>query len=139
MPIDDESDIFILSGAEDLVPVLVKGSGGWQRQPFNSPASDPASACSVIGQGWKAFLPASSDGPSRRRGLTHWRSISKDNITTLYGASDDARIADPADPTRIFKWLICESYDDKGNAIFYRYKPEDDANVDRRRLASETG
>jgi hypothetical protein len=27
-------------------------------------------------------------------------------------------------------WLICESYDDKGNAILYRYKPEDDANID---------
>ena len=63
-------------------------------------------------------------------GISHWRSISKDNITTLYGKRDDARIADPADPTRIFTWLICESYDDKGNAILYRYKPEDDANID---------
>ena len=26
---------------------------------------------------------------------------------------------------------ISESYDDKGNAILYQYKPEDDANVDR--------
>ena len=37
----------------------------------------------------------------------------------------ESRIADPADPTRIFSWLICESYDDKGNAIVYEYKPRE--------------
>ena len=35
-----------------------------------------------------------------------------------------------ADPPRIFSWLICESYDDKGNAIVYEYAAEDAANVD---------
>ena len=28
-----ESDVFILSGAEDLVPVLVNVGGGWMREP----------------------------------------------------------------------------------------------------------
>jgi hypothetical protein len=37
----EEPDIFILSGAEDLVPVLVNHNGRWKRQPFNSPASEP--------------------------------------------------------------------------------------------------
>jgi len=37
----EESDIFILSGAEDLVPVLVRGTEGWKRESFGSPASDP--------------------------------------------------------------------------------------------------
>ena len=129
----EESDIFILSGAEDLVPVLIKGNDGWKRQAFDSPASEPATWCSATGRGSRACSRASSDGPTRQPGISHWRSISKDNITTLYGSREDARIADPADPTRIFTWLICESYDDKGNAILYRYKPEDDADIDRRR------
>jgi hypothetical protein len=38
---DAEDDIFILSGAEDLVPVLVNHSGQWARQPFESPANKP--------------------------------------------------------------------------------------------------
>ena len=63
-------------------------------------------------------------------GDVHWRSISKDNILTLYGKDDNSRIADPDDPTRIFSWLICETRDDKGNAIAYEYKPEDGADVD---------
>src|SRR5262249_39677343 len=37
---------------------------------------------------------------------------------------------DPADPdsfhpTRIFSWLICQSYDDKGNALIHTYQVED--------------
>ena len=62
---------------------------------------------------------------------TFWRSISKDNITTWYGKTAASRVADPADPSRIFSWLICESYDDKGNAIVYEYAAENDANIDR--------
>ncbi|HEV8483197.1 MAG TPA: SpvB/TcaC N-terminal domain-containing protein, partial [Blastocatellia bacterium] len=42
----------------------------------------------------------------------------------------ESRVFDPADsdplhPTRIFSWLICQSYDDKGNAIVYQYQGED--------------
>ena len=29
--------------------------------------------------------------------------------------------ADPADPSRIFKWLISQSFDDRGNAALYEY------------------
>ena len=72
-------------------------------------------------------------------GISHWRSISKDNITTLYGNRDDARIADPIDPTRVFTWRICESYDDKGNAILYQYKPEDASAIDQYMPPDGTG
>lgn len=41
------------------------------------------------------------------------------NVTTWYGRSANSRIADPDRPADIFSWLICESYDDKGNAIQY--------------------
>ena len=60
----------------------------------------------------------------------HWRSISRDNILTLYGFDENSRIADPLDSRRIFSWLICETRDDKGNAVLYRYKEEDGHGVD---------
>src|SRR4030095_5680342 len=41
---------------------------------------------------------------------------------------------DPADPARIFSWLICESYDSKGDVIVYSYKGENSDNVDLSRL-----
>src|SRR4030095_5939709 len=59
-----------------------------------------------------------------------WRSISKDNVTTWYGKAEASRLANPADTSQIFSWLICQSFDDKGNAIVYKYAEEDSANVD---------
>jgi Salmonella virulence plasmid 65kDa B protein len=138
-----ESDIFILSGAEDLVPVLVKDKDEWKWQPFDSPASNPGYTIQCYRPRIEGLFARIERWTDKQTGISHWRSISKDNITTLYGKRGDARIADPADRTRIFTWRICESYDDKGNAILYCYKREDDANVDttapqeRNRLISQ--
>jgi Salmonella virulence plasmid 65kDa B protein len=60
-------------------------------------------------------------------GEVHWRSITRDNITTLYGKDDDSRVSGPAG---IFSWLICQIYNDKGNAIIYQYAAGDAANAD---------
>ena len=98
---------------------------------LNSPASEPGYIVQRYRPRIEGLFARIERWTDKATGVSHWRSISKDNITTLYGNRDDARIADPADPTRVFTWLICESYDDKGNAIFYKYKPEDDANIDR--------
>jgi hypothetical protein len=62
---------------------------------------------------------------------TFWRSISKDNVTTRYGKTANSRVCVLSDSRRVFSWLICESYDDKGNVISYEYKPEDSTGVDQ--------
>ena len=128
----DESDVFILSGAEDLVPVLVKPGEEWQ------PEELPHRIVGEEEYEIRRYRPrieglfarierwSNRDKPED----TFWRSISKDNVTTVYGKTENSRIADPADPTRTFSWLICESFDDKGNAILYEYKPEDGVGVD---------
>jgi RHS repeat-associated protein len=147
----EDSDIFILSGAEDLVPVYrkdpdgswVASHAGYQRDPEQYWVRDPAGGYVIHEDelhGWRVsrYRPrieglfarierwAKLDGS----GDVHWRSVSKDNILTLYGHDQDSRIADPLDASRIFAWLICEMRDDKGNAVLYRYKPEDGLGVD---------
>jgi RHS repeat-associated protein len=127
----EESDVFILSGAEDLVPWLVMVKGEWSR--------DMATR-TVYGKQYVVhrYRPRVEGLFARIERWINpadpqdafWRSISKDNITTWYGKTAESRIADPADPSRIFSWLICESYDDKGNVVSYRYKPEDSDGVD---------
>lgn len=119
----EESDVFLLSGAEDLVPVLkVDGTvdetvrDGYRIRKYRPRI-----------EGLFARIERWTNVES---GETHWRSLSKDNITTLYGKTDESCIADPADPTRVFSWLIWESYDDKGNAIRYSYKPENSEGID---------
>jgi hypothetical protein len=112
-----------VSGAEDLVPVLLKDGDAWKRENL--------SRVQLYRPRIEGLFARIERWVDEATGQTHWRSISKDNITTLYGTREEARIADPADPTRAFKWLISESWDDKGNAILYRYKPEDEAGIDR--------
>jgi hypothetical protein len=124
----DESDVFILSGAEDLVPVLVNQNGEWQREQFDSDVG------TFVIQRYRprieGLFARIERWTNKQTGDVHWQSISKDNITTVYGKTANSRIADPADPVRVFNWLICESYDDRGNAIIYEYKAEDSVSVD---------
>ena len=130
----EESDVFILSGAEDLVPVFKKKPNGeWELDADGGHVidEDPRNGYRI-----RRYRPrieglfARIERWTRADGDVHWRSISKDNILTLYGKNGDSRIYDPADRRRIFSWLICETRDDKGNAILYEYKPEDGVGVD---------
>jgi len=126
----DESDVFILSGAEDLVPVVNPDGSRFeeQRDGYRVTRYRPRIE-GLFGriEHWSS-LNDSSD--------TYWRSISRDNSSTFYGRTAASRIVDPSDPTRIFTWLLCESFDDKGNAAVYEYLAEDSRNVDTA-LASE--
>ena len=130
----EESDVFILSGAEDLVPVLVKKNGQWEREKLPSRTMDGKKydiqryRPRIEGVFARIERWTSQADPAD----TYWRSISKDNITTWYGKTENSRIVDP-DPdqsTHIFSWLICQSYDDKGNAIVYVYEPENSKGID---------
>lgn len=120
-----ESDVFVLSGAEDLVPVL---------QADGQRHADTASVPGFLVQRYRPRIEGLFARIERwtdtATGDIHWRSISKDNILSVYGRSGDSRIADPLDPTRIFTWLICETRDDKGNAVVYDFKSENGEGVD---------
>jgi RHS repeat-associated protein len=116
-----ESDVFVLSGAEDLVPV--------QKLPVRTVGG-------VIYQ-VDRYRPRIEGLFARIERWTNtgdatdvfWRSISKGNITTWYGKTSDSRIVDPSDLSFIFSWMICQSHDDKGNVIAYGYKAEDSARI----------
>jgi RHS repeat-associated protein len=124
----EESDVFVLSGAEDLVPILQKDASG----------KDVIQDSDLDGYRVRHYRPRIEGLFARIERWTsntkpsdvHWRSISKDNILTLYGSDEKSRIFDPEDNSRIFSWLICETRDDKGNGVLYRYKAEDGANVE---------
>lgn len=116
-----DSDFFILSGAEDLVPVLQ--ADGMRLHDYTSAPGFVICRYRPRIEGLFARIERWSKIGSP--GDVHWRSISKDNILTLYGYDANSRIADPLDVSRIFSWLICESRDDKGNGIRYLYKKED--------------
>ncbi|HSN98859.1 MAG TPA: SpvB/TcaC N-terminal domain-containing protein, partial [Candidatus Nanopelagicales bacterium] len=118
-----ESDTFVLSGAEDLVPALLAGGtlerfddAGETVQRYR-PRVEGLFA--RIERRWKA-----GEAP-------YWKITTRDNVTSIYGRSEQARIADPSAPRRVFSWLLEETRDDRGNVITYEYKPEDLAGVPR--------
>lgn len=123
----EESDVFLLSGAEDLVPVL-DGDGERVRTPRTvhgvayevHPYRPRIEGLFARIERWVAV----------GTGVSHWRSISRDNVTTLYGFDPDSRIVDPADDRKVFSYLICRTFDDKGNLALYRYAAENQQGVD---------
>src|SRR5215208_5336195 len=130
---DDDSDVFILSGSEDLVPVLNKIKKEDRTVEFvvDEGERDGYRVCRYRTRIEGLF--ARIERWTRADGDVHWRSISKDNILTVYGRDKNSRVCDPSDPsakTRVFSWLICETYDDKGNAMLYEYASEDDKRID---------
>lgn len=123
-----ESDVFILSGAEDLVPILdAKGERltGPPRTVFGVAYQIAYYRPRVEGlfsriERWRAT----------QSGAIHWRTISRDNVVTIFGDSPDSRIVDPADSGHVFEWRVSRTFDDKGNAVFYIYGHEDGRGLD---------
>jgi hypothetical protein len=131
----EESDVFLISGAEDLVSVLA-ANGAREEDVVSAPGFVIHRYRPRI-EGMFARIERWTDVAT---GDVHWRSITRDNVTNLYGRDNHSRIFDPAEagsphPTRVFEWLLCESYDDKGNAIVYEYAAENDVNVVRTRAS----
>lgn len=120
IPTYRDEDVFIFSGAEDLVPYLIEdGPGNWVKDIQTS--GDYTIT---------RYRPRLTSDHSRIEMIEHsahgtyWRVMTADNVTTLYGRTPETRISDPEDERKVFKWLPEFSYDDKGNWIRYSYKGE---------------
>lgn len=124
----EESDVFVLSGAEDLVPVL---NPDGTRQ-VDETSDHPRYMVHRYRPRIEGLFARIERWTRTSDGDVHWRTISKDNVLSVYGKDAVSRIADPDPdrPGRVFSWLICETRDDKGNAIIYEYKEEDGEGVD---------
>jgi hypothetical protein len=118
-------DNFLLSGVDDLVATPIENEvlrDGWKIRRYNPRT---LSEIARIEQ----FVNVSSEGD------IYWRVINADNVTTIFGRTDESRVFEPASKTngngkRIFSWLASERFDAHGNAIRFRYKAEDAVGVD---------
>jgi RHS repeat-associated protein len=136
---DQDSDIFVLSEMEDLVPLfqrdaqngVVFGQDG--KPAFHQTIQDGfiirRYASRIEGQFHRIERWMSLNDPND----TYWRTISPQNVTSIFGNNDSSRIYDPTTgeggSQKIFSWLIAETYDSKGNAMIFQYKSEDSVNV----------
>jgi RHS repeat-associated protein len=120
VPTYRNEDVFVLSGTEDLVPQT-------------STEQSEGNACDVLsgpGDNYRVarFRPRTESLFARIErwersidGDVHWRATTKDNVTSLYGYTPSARVCDPEERSRVFEWLLQETFDTKGNHIIYEY------------------
>jgi RHS repeat-associated protein len=107
-----QADVFLLSGAEDLVPVAGSYPGRVRYRPRT--------------EGLFARIEHVKDP----RG-DFWEVRTRDGLRTRYGTPrpaaaptgwrDPAVVADPDAPDRVFAWRITETVDPLGNLIRYEY------------------
>lgn len=107
-PLEVERDVFILSGAEDLVPVEIS-IGATRYRPRT--------------EGLFARIIHHHDADQAN---DYWEVRSKDGLVNLYGTqgaagNDAATIANPQDRTKVLAWKLTETADPFGNRIEYDY------------------
>ncbi|HPI09194.1 MAG TPA: SpvB/TcaC N-terminal domain-containing protein, partial [Saprospiraceae bacterium] len=120
---DVDSDVFLLSGAEDLVPVL--NSDGSRKKRTDVAGFIISYYCPRI-EGLFAKIEKWVCIADRD---VHWRATTKENLTSIYGPDAASRIADPANSNKVFSWLLERTLDHKGNVLVYQYKKEDGVGV----------
>ncbi|HET6255333.1 MAG TPA: SpvB/TcaC N-terminal domain-containing protein [Puia sp.] len=120
----ENSDVFQLAGAEDLVVKLLPDAhGNWQPDQFDTGNYQIRRFVPRIEGAFTLIEQIQAPG-----GM-YWKTTSKANIVMYYGVTTAGRVADPADPAKIFEWLPEICYDDKGNCYQYFYVAEDMVNV----------
>lgn len=141
-----DSDVFLFSEAEDLVPKFKKTI------PINPQTPGETETFEFDDHG--DYILDERDSPDgsfkirnyipRVEGLfarierwrskatdeLKWRVITRDNTTSLFGWTAQARISDPSNAAKIFEWLPEFVFDDKGNCAQYIYKKENKEGLD---------
>lgn len=132
-----ESDTFLFSEAEDLVPAFKKLSDDSFELDSNGEyvinEKDSLDGLFTI----RLYIPRIEVLFTRierwfaKNGSEiKWKITTKENTTTLFGWTANARISNPEDNSKIFEWLPEFVFDDKGNCANYIYKKEDEFGFD---------
>ncbi len=110
---NDGLDTFILSGAEDLVPVSQVTKGSRQETRYQPRT-----------EGLFARILHVVDA---RAGEDFWQVTTRDGITSVYGVTADSQIFVTKDGRKqIFAWYLVRSEDKLGNKVRYTYRRDDD-------------
>ena len=128
VPTYTDADTFTFNG-EDLVPLLhLKGP--------NLVAYDEPETIDGVPRRVRRFRPRTEGAYPRieqcrdpATGDVFWRTVSRDDVTMIFGRGAASRIQDPADQRRVAEWLLEEARDDRGNVATYEYKAEDTTGV----------
>ncbi len=133
-----DSDTFLFSEAEDLVPEFKKNEDGSfvldMDEEYVLDERDSTDGLFTIRKykpRIEGLFARIERWTEKTTGQIKWRVITRDNTTTLFGWTNNAIISNPKDPKKIYKWLPEFVFDDKGNCSQYIYKKEDEKGFDK--------
>src|SRR5262249_1516900 len=124
LPQYKESDVFVMSGAEDLVPCLKKvvdSSSGEAKWVPEDPINHPFHTVYRYRPRTEGLFARIERWENNATHEVHWRATTKDNVTSIYGGTSASRIADPENEQRVYEWLLQETFDATGNHVLYEY------------------
>jgi len=125
IPRYDDRDPLTLSSTDDLLPLLVPSATGWQTPPYRVAGDWRITRYRLRTEGPFARIERWERAPED----VHWRCLTKDGATQVFGRTPAARVFDDARPEAIFEWLLEEWFDAKGNRIRYEYARDDEASA----------
>ncbi|MBO9703281.1 MAG: insecticidal toxin complex protein [Sporocytophaga sp.] len=134
---EKDSDTFLFSEAEDLVPAFKKGIDGKFIKKSDGSYEIDDKDSEDHSYTIRTYFPRIEGNFARierwcekhTRNIK-WRVTTKENVTTLFGWSSNSIIFDPKDPLKIFEWLPEFVFDDKGNCAHYIYQRENAKGID---------
>ncbi len=140
-----DSDTFLFSEAEDLVPEFEKNKDGSfvidsdKEYVINDrPSPDGHFKIRKYIPRIEGLFARIERWTENETGRIKWRVITKEKTTTLFGWTDNSIISKPDDPSKIYEWLPEFVFDDKGNCSQYLYKKEDATGFDESLLHNRT-
>lgn len=127
-----DSDTFIFSDTEDLVAEFAKDADGNFLMDAQSDyifheqnSSDNLFTIRFYKPSIEGLFARIERWQEKSTKRIKWRIITRDNVSTLFGWTNNAIIANPSEPEKIVEWLPEFIADDKGNCVHYIYKAED--------------
>ncbi len=123
----EESDTYTMTGVEDLV-VARDPLGVAVEDTRNDESGQPHHVCRYRPRIEGAFSRIER-WQNLTNGVIHWRATTGGNVTSVFGQSAEARLADPEDHRHVFRWMCERRYDDRGTLTLYEYKAEDLAGI----------
>jgi RHS repeat-associated protein len=128
-----DSDTFLFSEAEDLVPEFKKEDGNFIVDDIGeyviNEITDGLHTIRFYKPRIEGLFARIERWIEKTSDRIKWRVITKENQTTLFGWTDNAIIANPTDAKKIYEWLPEFVFDDKGNCCHYIYKAEDEKGI----------
>ncbi|MBX2968267.1 MAG: hypothetical protein KF803_02765 [Cyclobacteriaceae bacterium] len=127
LPKYDGSDNYAFNGSISIVPQLVKSGSSWVQKIEENADFWIYYFIAKNGDAFTRF----EKWIKKASGEIHWRTRSKNNVLSIYGleATGLTKISDPENKSKIFIWLLEAQYDNLGNAIHYKYKIENNDNI----------